>query len=64
MFINIIIYLQELVDLDAFLDAKRVIDSLQNKEVALALAWCAENKSRLKKSKVWSFLQHNHFGKC
>nr|CAD1839758.1 unnamed protein product [Ananas comosus var. bracteatus] len=43
--------IQELVDLDAFLDAKRVIDSLQNKEVALALAWCAENKSRLKKSK-------------
>jgi macrophage erythroblast attacher len=44
--------LQDLVDIDAFLDAKRVIDSLQNNEVAPALAWCAENKSRLKKSKV------------
>ncbi|RLM99060.1 macrophage erythroblast attacher [Panicum miliaceum] len=43
--------LQDLVDIDAFLDAKRVIDSLQNNEVAPALAWCAENKSRLKKSK-------------
>jgi macrophage erythroblast attacher len=42
---------QDLVDIDAFLDAKRVIDSLQNNEVAPALAWCAENKSRLKKSK-------------
>ncbi|CAL4902809.1 unnamed protein product [Urochloa decumbens] len=43
--------IQELVDIDVFLDAKRVIDSLQNNEVAPALAWCAENKSRLKKSK-------------
>ncbi|CAD5182958.1 unnamed protein product [Musa acuminata subsp. malaccensis] len=43
--------IQELVDIDVFLEAKKVIDSLQNKEVALALAWCAENKSRLKKSK-------------
>lgn len=44
--------LQELVDIDVFLEAKRVIDSLQNKEVAPALVWCAENKSRLKRSKV------------
>ncbi|URE39551.1 macrophage erythroblast [Musa troglodytarum] len=43
--------IQELVDIDVFLEAKRVIDSLQNKEVAPALAWCAENKSRLKRSK-------------
>jgi macrophage erythroblast attacher len=47
-----IVDMQELVDIDVFLDAKRVIDSLQNNEVAPALAWCAENKSRLKKSKV------------
>uniref|UniRef100_M8B067 Macrophage erythroblast attacher n=1 Tax=Aegilops tauschii TaxID=37682 RepID=M8B067_AEGTA len=43
--------IQDLVDIDVFLDAKRVIDSLRNKEIAPALAWCAENKSRLKKSK-------------
>ncbi|KAK3140650.1 hypothetical protein QOZ80_5AG0403820 [Eleusine coracana subsp. coracana] len=43
--------IQDLVDIDVFLDAKRVIDSLQNKEIGPALAWCAENKSRLKKSK-------------
>uniref|UniRef100_A0A804PXI9 Macrophage erythroblast attacher n=1 Tax=Zea mays TaxID=4577 RepID=A0A804PXI9_MAIZE len=42
---------KDLVDIDVFLDAKRVIDSLQNNEVSPALAWCAENKSRLKKSK-------------
>lgn len=43
---------QDLVDIEVFQEAKRVIDALQNKEVAPALAWCAENKSRLKKSKV------------
>uniref|UniRef100_A0A1D1XR25 Macrophage erythroblast attacher n=1 Tax=Anthurium amnicola TaxID=1678845 RepID=A0A1D1XR25_9ARAE len=43
--------IQDLVDIDVFLDAKRVIDALRNKEVAPALGWCAENKSRLKKSK-------------
>ncbi|KAK3034439.1 hypothetical protein RJ639_034676, partial [Escallonia herrerae] len=43
--------IQDLVDLDVFHEAKKVIDALQNKEVAPALAWCAENKSRLKKSK-------------
>ncbi|WOL03457.1 macrophage erythroblast attacher [Canna indica] len=43
--------IQELVDINVFLEARKVIDSLQNKEVAPALAWCAENKSRLKKSK-------------
>lgn len=47
-----VVYMQDLVDMDVFLDAKRVIDSLRNKEIAPALAWCAENKSRLKKSKV------------
>ncbi|KAI6669095.1 hypothetical protein NL676_003980 [Syzygium grande] len=42
--------IQDLVDIDVFLEAK-VIDALQNKEVGPALAWCGENKSRLKKSK-------------
>ncbi|KAM7270866.1 hypothetical protein ACFE04_030080 [Oxalis oulophora] len=43
--------IQDLVDIDVFKEAKKVIDALQNKEVAPALAWCADNKSRLKKSK-------------
>ncbi|KAF8398466.1 hypothetical protein HHK36_017394 [Tetracentron sinense] len=42
----------DLVDIDVFHEAKKVIDALQKKEVAPALAWCAENKSKLKKSKV------------
>ncbi|KAL5975557.1 hypothetical protein ACLOJK_019881 [Asimina triloba] len=43
--------LQDLADIEVFLDAKKVIDALQSKEVGPALAWCSENKSRLKKSK-------------
>lgn len=46
---------QDLVDIDIFQEAKKVIDALRNKEVAPALAWCADNKSRLKKSKVYIY---------
>lgn len=45
---------QDLVDIDVFQEAKKVIDALRNKEVAPALAWCADNKSRLKRSKVYA----------
>ncbi|KAJ7971699.1 macrophage erythroblast attacher [Quillaja saponaria] len=41
----------DLVDIDVFQEAKKVIDALQSKDVAPALAWCADNRSRLKKSK-------------
>ncbi|KAL3523743.1 hypothetical protein ACH5RR_016577 [Cinchona calisaya] len=43
--------IEDLVDIDVFLEAKKVIEALQSKEVTPALAWCVENKSRLKKSK-------------
>ncbi|CAI9091509.1 OLC1v1026563C3 [Oldenlandia corymbosa var. corymbosa] len=43
--------IQDLVDIDVFFEARRVIEALQNKDVVPALAWCADNKSRLKKSK-------------
>ncbi|KAL7148020.1 hypothetical protein ABFS83_06G150400 [Erythranthe nasuta] len=43
--------IQDLVDIDVFLEAKKVIEALEKKEVAPALAWCADNKSRLKKTK-------------
>ncbi|KDP46128.1 hypothetical protein JCGZ_06639 [Jatropha curcas] len=43
--------MMDLVDIDVFQEARKVIDALQNREVAPALAWCADNKSRLKKSK-------------
>ncbi|KAH7442533.1 hypothetical protein KP509_03G092900 [Ceratopteris richardii] len=44
--------IQDLVDIDIFLDAKKVIQCLRNKDCSEALAWCAENKSKLKKSKL------------
>ncbi|KAK6929262.1 CTLH/CRA C-terminal to LisH motif domain [Dillenia turbinata] len=43
--------IRDLVDIDVFQEARRVIEALQSRDVAPALAWCAENKSRLKKSK-------------
>ncbi|TYJ16156.1 hypothetical protein E1A91_A10G230500v1 [Gossypium mustelinum] len=43
--------IEELVDLEVFQEAKKAVDALKNQEVGPALAWCAENKSRLKKSK-------------
>lgn len=43
--------IMELVDIEVFYEAKKVIDAIHNKEVSPALAWCAENRSRLKKSK-------------
>ncbi|KAH9613956.1 hypothetical protein KSS87_005101 [Heliosperma pusillum] len=39
--------IQDLVDIDVFYEGRSVIEALQNKEVAPALVWCADNKSRL-----------------
>ncbi|EPS71206.1 hypothetical protein M569_03553, partial [Genlisea aurea] len=47
--------IQDLVDIEVFHEAKKVIDALRRMEVAPALAWCSENKSRLKKSKASTF---------
>jgi hypothetical protein len=44
--------LQDLVDVEVFQDAKRVIDALRRGDCSEALAWCAENRKALKKSKV------------
>ncbi|KAJ8760263.1 hypothetical protein K2173_011675 [Erythroxylum novogranatense] len=41
----------DLVDIDVFQEAKKVIDALQNRDVGPAQAWCSDNKSRLKKTK-------------
>lgn len=49
------------MDIEVFSEAKKVIDALQNKEVTPALAWCADNKSRLKKSKVYSSFVYTPF---
>ncbi|XP_020243770.1 macrophage erythroblast attacher-like [Asparagus officinalis] len=43
--------IQDLVDIDVFLEAKEIIDFLHNKEIPPALAWCEENRLRLNKFK-------------
>ena len=40
------------MDIDIFFEARKVIEALRNWDCTEALAWCAENKSKLKKSKV------------
>lgn len=40
------------MDIDIFLEARKVLDALRNRDCSEALAWCSENKTRLKKSKV------------
>lgn len=46
------VHVQELVDVDIFLDARKVVEALRNRDCSEALMWCTENKSKLKKSKV------------
>lgn len=43
--------IQELVDVDIFFEARKVIEALRNRDCTEALTWCSENKSKLKKSK-------------
>ncbi|KAJ9175605.1 hypothetical protein P3X46_014146 [Hevea brasiliensis] len=48
---------KDLVDIAVFQEARRVIDALQNREAAPALAWRADNKSRLKMSKGATYMK-------
>lgn len=43
--------LQDLVDIDIFMDAHKVIQALRQKDCSEALAWCGVNKAKLKKNK-------------
>lgn len=43
--------IQDLVDIELFIESQKVVDSLCAGRCSEALAWCAENKSSLKKSK-------------
>eukprot|EP00898_Chlorokybus_atmophyticus_P008796 jgi/Chlat1/8918/Chrsp92S00691 len=42
---------EELVELDVFAHARRVIESLRQRDCGEALAWCNDNRSRLRKLK-------------
>jgi len=41
-----------MTNIDIFLMEKEIVESLLNKETAKCLAWCNENKSKLKKINV------------
>ncbi|XP_042199219.1 E3 ubiquitin-protein transferase MAEA isoform X2 [Callorhinchus milii] len=43
--------IEDLVNIDMFLTAKEVEESLERQETATCLAWCHDNKSRLRKMK-------------
>lgn len=45
--------IEDLVNIEMFLTAKEVEESLERRETATCLAWCHDNKSRLRKMKVW-----------
>lgn len=44
--------LKDLVNIEMFLTAKEVEESLERQETMTCLAWCHDNKSRLRKMKV------------
>lgn len=48
------------MNIEMFLTAKEVEESLERQETATCLAWCHDNKSRLRKMKVAPFFS-SHF---
>jgi macrophage erythroblast attacher len=44
--------IQDLTNIDIYLLEKEIVESLHNKDTAKCLAWCNENKSKLKKVNV------------
>lgn len=55
---------QDLVNIEMFLTAKEVEESLERQETATCLAWCHDNKSRLRKMKVVPFQQFIYQDQC
>lgn len=53
---------KDLVNIEMFLTAKEVEESLERRETATCLAWCHDNKSRLRKMKVGGGQQHCRAG--
>ena len=61
-----ILYLQDLTNIDLFLTSREVEESLLRHETGPCLAWCYDNKSKLRKNKVClkeinSFIAHTWF---
>jgi macrophage erythroblast attacher len=47
-----------LVDIELFMDIRRIEDDLRNQSCIEALAWCSENKAALRKAKAGCFTRH------
>ncbi|KAG8004294.1 Macrophage erythroblast attacher, partial [Nibea albiflora] len=54
--------IEDLVNIEMFLTAKEVEESLERQETATCLAWCHDNKSRLRKMKdnITGYQKHCH----
>ena len=44
-----------MTNIEIFLIEKEIVESLLNKDTTKCLAWCNENKSKLKKINVYNF---------
>jgi len=52
VFVCVFLVVQDLTNIDLFLASREVEDALEQKDTSKCLAWCNDNKSRLKKMKV------------
>lgn len=43
--------IQDVVDVHIFMGARRVVEALRQHDCSEALAWCEENRAKLRKSK-------------
>lgn len=57
-------FLKDLVNIEMFLTAKEVEESLERQETMTCLAWCHDNKSRLRKMKVWKYNMFTFYFIC
>ena len=54
LFLCVLLF-QNFVDVDLFLAARKIEESLRMKKPDLCLAWCHDNKTKLRKMKVCDF---------
>lgn len=50
--------IQDLVDVETFVQMSRIRESLRNGRVTEALSWCNENKKDLRRMDVWIGIPH------
>jgi macrophage erythroblast attacher len=53
--------IEDLVDVETFVQMSRIRESLQHGDVKEALAWCAENKKDLRRMEVYPLTRYSRF---